>query len=241
MSAIDSAREGVLAFGDSITHGGGPLQRDIASQSWALWTARGLGLPFTSYAVDGATMAEVASEQVSAWRERSARPHARYDLGCLYAGANDVRTPDWDAAAFGARHREVMAVLAGCCDRVLTPTIPLDLGRPRAVRAVEEANREIEAAAAEHGALVVDLRDLGGAEHVAADHIHPTAFGQVEIAERALDVLARAGAEIKVRPTALLRPKANTPARAAGARARYAGAEARVLARAAAKRLLRRR
>jgi lysophospholipase L1-like esterase len=241
VSSIDSAREGVLAFGDSITHGGGPLQRDIASQSWAQWTARGLGLPFTSYAVDGARLDEVAAEQLTAWRLRSARPGARYDLGCLYAGVNDVRTPGWDAAAFGARYRQVLGVLAERCDRVLALTLPHDLGRPRAARTVEEANREIEAAAGGLGALVVDLRDLGGPEHVAADHIHPTAFGQIEIAERALDVLERAGADVKVRPSELIIPKARTPVRVAGARARYAGASARVLAKAAAARMLRRR
>ena len=45
---------GVLAFGDSITNGGGELQWGVALQSWALWVARALGLPFTTYAVDGA-------------------------------------------------------------------------------------------------------------------------------------------------------------------------------------------
>ena len=40
-------RLGVLAFGDSITNGGGELQWGVALQSWALWVARGLGLPFT--------------------------------------------------------------------------------------------------------------------------------------------------------------------------------------------------
>ena len=47
-------RLGVLAFGDSITNGGGELQWGVALQSWALWTARALGLPFTSFAADGA-------------------------------------------------------------------------------------------------------------------------------------------------------------------------------------------
>src|SRR5262249_59859996 len=42
-------RLGVLAFGDSITNGGGELQWGVALQSWALWVARALGVPFTSY------------------------------------------------------------------------------------------------------------------------------------------------------------------------------------------------
>jgi hypothetical protein len=34
--------------------------------------------------------------------------------------------------------------------------------------------------------------------------VHPTAFGQVAIAERALGVLARDGMEIRVRPSSLV-------------------------------------
>src|SRR5436190_20272100 len=82
-------RLGVLAFGDSITNGGGELQWGVALQSWALWVARGLGLPYTGYAVDGARAADVVREQLPAFRARTARPDARYDLGCLYVGVND--------------------------------------------------------------------------------------------------------------------------------------------------------
>ena len=89
-------RFGVLAFGDSITNGGGELQWGVALQSWALWTARALGLAFTSHAVDGADVSEVAGEQLAAARERSAHPDARYDLGALHIGVNDVRETDWD-------------------------------------------------------------------------------------------------------------------------------------------------
>ena len=52
--AVRALGLGVLALGDSITNGGGELQWGVALQSWALWVARGLGLPFTTYAVDGA-------------------------------------------------------------------------------------------------------------------------------------------------------------------------------------------
>ena len=41
-----SCRLGVVALGDSITNGGGELQFGVALQSWALWTARGLGISF---------------------------------------------------------------------------------------------------------------------------------------------------------------------------------------------------
>jgi hypothetical protein len=37
------------------------------------------------------------------------------------------------------------------------------------------------------------------------DHVHPTAFGQVAIAERALDVLESDGMIVKARPSTLIR------------------------------------
>ena len=47
-------------------------------------------------------------------------PDARYDVGCLYIGVNDVRSLDWDAAAFEARlHVRALAFVAERCDRTL--------------------------------------------------------------------------------------------------------------------------
>jgi len=197
-------RLGVLAFGDSITNGGGELQWGVALQSWALWTARGLGLPYTGWAVDGATAAHVASEQIPAFRARFAHPDARFDLGCLYIGVNDVRALDWDARAYERDLRAALGFLCERCDRVLACTIPLDLGRPRAGARVEEANTVIERAARDHGALVLELRGFGARNRVMADAVHPTALGQVAIAERALAVLAADGMTVRVRPSALI-------------------------------------
>src|SRR5690242_21654287 len=96
-------RLGVLAFGDSITNGGGELQWGVALQSWALWVARGLGLPYTGYAVDGARVNDVVSAQIPGFESiNAAGPDARYDLGCLYIGVNDVRLFDWNAEAIEA-------------------------------------------------------------------------------------------------------------------------------------------
>src|SRR4051812_32689672 len=140
-------RLGVLAFGDSITNGGGELQWGVALQSWALWTARGLGLPYSGHAVDGASAQHVVQVQIPRFRATSAAPDARYDVGCLYIGANDVRAPGWDPEAFDRDLREGLRFLGERCDRRLTCTLPLDLGRPRAGRRVEEANVLIERAA----------------------------------------------------------------------------------------------
>jgi lysophospholipase L1-like esterase len=199
-------RLGLLAFGDSITNGGGELQWGVALQSWALWLARGLGLPFTCYATDGARVDDVVSEQIPAFTRRSASG-ARYEVGCLYIGVNDVRSIDWDAGAFEASFRRALEFLAARCDRVLTATAPLDLGRPRAGAKVSDLNAVIVRLAGEAGALVVDLSSWGARNLVMTDHVHPTAFGQVWIAERALRTLEL---PVKAWPSTLINPNAGT-------------------------------
>ena len=193
----------MLAFGDSITNGGGELQWGVALQSWALWVARGLGMPYSGYAVDGATAADVVRRQISAF-EATAAAEARYDLGCLYIGVNDVRSIDWDAEAFERDYRAALETLSRRSDRVLTATAPLDLGRPRAGAKVRDLNAIIERVARQHGALLTDLSDFGGRNLVMTDHVHPTAFGQIAIAERALTTLASAGLPAKVHPSSMI-------------------------------------
>jgi lysophospholipase L1-like esterase len=195
----------VLAFGDSITNAGGDLQWGVALQSWALWMARGLGLPYSGYAVDGAVVADVVNGQLPAFARRAADSTVRYDVGCLYIGVNDVRDLDWDSAAFAAAHRQALGAIADRCDRTLALTAPWGLGLPRAGSKVRELNVAISANAAAVGALVVDLSQFGARNHVMADRVHPTAFGQVAMAERALAVLAADGLPTRTPPAALIR------------------------------------
>jgi hypothetical protein len=143
----------------------------------------------------------VVGAQIPACRERAGE---RFDVGCVYIGVNDVRAADWDRAAFARDHAVALAFLAERCDRTLTVTLPLDLGRPRAGAKALEANEAIEASARAAGALVLDLRAFGARNLVMADHVHPTAFGQIAIAERALDVLAADGLPPRVRPSSLI-------------------------------------
>ena len=75
----------------------------------------------------------------------------RYDLGCLYVGVNDVRGLDWDRAAFERDRTAALAFLAERCERVLTVTLPLDLGRPRAGANVDEVERRDRGVGARHG------------------------------------------------------------------------------------------
>jgi lysophospholipase L1-like esterase len=205
VTVVPSPRFGVLAFGDSITNGGGELQWGVALHSWALWVARGLGLPFTGYAADGARVGDVLADQIPAAQARGPAPDAHYDLGCLYIGVNDVRGFDWDAGRFARDLGAAARFLRDRCDRVLTVTAPLDLGRPRAGEKVRELNAAIERVAAEHDALVLDLAGFGARNLVMADHVHPTALGQIAIAERALELLAAEGMSVAVRPSELIR------------------------------------
>ena len=195
---------GVLAFGDSITNGGGELQWGVALQSWALWVARATGLPFTSYAVDGARGIDVVAQQIPAFQHRAADPRARYELGCLYIGVNDVRAADWSATQFEPDFRAALSFLAARCERTLTLTVPLDLGRPRARSKARRCNEIIIDPAHHHGAQLVDLTEFRASNHVMVDHVHPTAFGQIAIAERALAVLDRGGLRVAVRPSSLI-------------------------------------
>jgi lysophospholipase L1-like esterase len=205
VAADRQRRLGVLALGDSITNAGGELQWGVALQSWALWVARGLGLPYTGYAVDGARAPDVVAEQIPEFGRRSADSEAGYDLGCLYIGVNDVRAVDWNAAEFTTSYAAALDFLGTRCDRVLTATAPSNLGVPPAGSKVAELNAIVFAEAARRGALVADLSDFGARNHVMADRVHPTAFGQIAIAERALTVLAADHADVRVAPAALIR------------------------------------
>ena len=221
---------GVVALGDSITNGGGELQYGVALQSWAQWTARGLGLPYTGVAVDGARAADVVARQLPAVE---AQAGGRWDLGCLYVRGLDLGALDFDAAAFARDHATALAFLGERCARVLTATMPLDLGRPRAGH-LAEGNAIVERNARAAGALLLDLRGFGARNLVMADHVHPTAFGQVWMAERALALLAAAGMTVRVRPSALIAPSAPGRARRLQGDATYAYRHAKVSARAAA-------
>jgi lysophospholipase L1-like esterase len=192
-------RKGLLAFGDSITNGGGELQWGVALQSWALWVARATGLDYTSYAVDGANVDNVLALQLRGFTHFNADPEARYELGCVYVGTNDVRALDWDPQEFATKFDRVLRFLSERCERTLTLTIPLDLGRPRAGVKVEDANAIIEQLADAHGTLVTDLRHFKARNLLMPDHVHPTAFGQIVIAERVLQTLAAAPDPLRTR------------------------------------------
>jgi lysophospholipase L1-like esterase len=173
---------GLVALGDSITLGEGGSVLGVTALSWAQWLARALDLPYTCYARNGAVVPEVLRDQLP-------RVRPGHDLACLYAGVNDVRGLGFEPEAY---ERDLLAVARGLrarSERLLLCTLPLDLGRPPAAPKPALANAAIERVAASTGAAVCRLDDLSGWVELWADAVHPTAVGQLEIADRAARAL----------------------------------------------------
>ncbi len=222
-SAAEPCRLGLVALGDSITRGDGEPAVGVPHRSWSLWLAEALDLPYTNRAVDGAVASDLVQDQCP-------RVGADYDLACLYVGVNDARGPHWDPDGFAAAVAVALGHLRAHATRVLTLTIPLDLGRPRAGAAVSAANALIRRLAAEHDAVCAELSDLRGWRLLLPDAVHPTALGQLEIADRAAAALAAAGAPVPQPPSALADRDASRRAEARFA-LRWASLLARDLAR----------
>ena len=68
-------------------------------------------------------------------------------------------------------------------------TLPADLGRPRAAPKPRAAGASCAPWPPTSGPCVVDLEDLGGPPWLLPDEVHPTAIGQLEIADRAARAL----------------------------------------------------
>jgi lysophospholipase L1-like esterase len=186
----------VLGLGDSISCGPEEGAFGVPPRSWAQWLAEALDLPFHKLAVPGAT---------TPWIADALLPRARddYALACVGVGTNDVRALGWDPEAFAAALARILDRLTDRAARICVATVPLDLGRPPAGGKVAELNAIVRsAAAARHGVAVVDLDDLRGWRLLFPDAVHPTALGQLEIAERAalalgLDVSPRAQTSVQ--------------------------------------------
>jgi hypothetical protein len=173
----------------------------VHAQSWAQWLAEALGVAYTGLAADGA----LARDVVALAQIRLADGYA---FGCLYVGVNDARSVSWDPTDFEGRVDTLLALLDQRCERVVVLTLPRDLGRPTAAPKPVAANAIIRSVAARRGAMVVALDDFGGWLHVLPDAVHPTALGQVEIAERASAMLGAPS------PRALAEPDLRRRARA---------------------------
>ncbi len=180
--AVPAAQPGVVAVGDSITRGTGTASLGVHCQSWALWLAQTMQLPCRNLAQDGAVVPDVVAAQLPLVR------HA-YAVGAVHVGANDVRSPSFRPDEYAAGLDAIVAHVTAHAARSVVCTLPLDLGRPRAGEKVRGANAIIRTVAARHGAVVAELADLAGPTRIQPDAVHPTAAGQVEIADRAAEAL----------------------------------------------------
>jgi lysophospholipase L1-like esterase len=174
----------VLALGDSILCGPEEGAFGVPPRSWAQWLAEALDLPFHKVAQPGATTPGIAGALL---------PRARgdYALACVGVGTNDVRALDWDPRSFEVALERILDGLTERATRICVATVPLALGRPPAGAKVAELNAIVRSAAAAcQDAVVVDLDDLRGWRRYFPDAVHPTALGQLEIAQRAAEALA---------------------------------------------------
>jgi lysophospholipase L1-like esterase len=201
---------GLVALGDSITNGHGEPMLGVHAQSWAQWLAQAMDVPFHGLATDGARVADVLAEQVP----RLEAGGRRYALGCVFAGVNDARSPDWSADAFARDLRAVVEGVRRRADVVALLTLPEDLGRPTSAPKPVAANAIVRSVGMRAGAVVVELADLGGRRALLPDAVHPTALGQVAIAERAAAALRGAGVPVPSSPVALADPYRSAWARA---------------------------
>ena len=153
-----------------------------------------------------------STQQIPAFAQRTALPDARYDVGCLYIGVNDVRAL---RLGRGARSRPTTRGRCAFLRRALRPRAAGDdPGGPRAPARGRDRRRPTRSSSRPRRDVVLDLRGFGARNLVMTDHVHPTAFGQVWIAERALEAL---GMDVRVRPSTLIHPGERiAAARAAG-------------------------
>lgn len=173
-----TAQGPVLALGDSILCGPEEGAFGVPPRAWPQLLAEALDLPFHRLARPGALSTDVADRLLPRAREA-------YALACVGVGTNDVRSVDWDPAAFAAALAAILDGLAPRAGQVCVASVPLDLGRPRAGRKVADLNTIVRREAAARGAVVVDLDGFQGWRWVFPDAVHPTAAGQLEIARRA--------------------------------------------------------
>ncbi|MFE7135862.1 SGNH/GDSL hydrolase family protein [Streptomyces sp. NPDC057638] len=176
-----------VAVGDSFTEGMSDLLPDGTYRGWAdllaaRLAARTPGFRYANLAVRGKLIAQIADEQVPV------AAAMRADVVTLVGGLNDALRPRCDMDRVRARLEESVAALAPTCRTLVLMRSPGRQGpvmkrfRPR----MEELFTHVDAVAARHGALVVDLYGddaLGDPRFWDTDRLHLTAEGHRRVAE----------------------------------------------------------
>ena len=152
MTVHDPRARGLVPSGDSITRGGGQSMPGLRMQSWALWLAEALELPFTCLARDGARAR-------THWAVRCLGCAARTTSAVSISGSTTSASRGSSSSRTRRRCEEVVAAVDGCSERLLLVALPPTLGVPQVPsHAIAAANEEIERLAREHGAVLVTSR-----------------------------------------------------------------------------------
>ncbi|MGW1835404.1 SGNH/GDSL hydrolase family protein [Streptomyces sp. BBFR2] len=176
-----------VAVGDSFTEGMSDGLPDGSYRGWAdllaaRLAARAPGFRYANLAVRGKLITQIADDQAGPAAALGA------DLVTLVGGLNDVLRPKCDVAQVCERFSAAAAVLAGGGGQLVLMRSPgrqgpvLERFRPR----MEQLYAHIDAVAARHGALVVDLyasRALADPRMWADDRLHLNAEGHRRVAE----------------------------------------------------------
>ncbi|MFI6644112.1 SGNH/GDSL hydrolase family protein [Streptomyces sp. NPDC050504] len=177
----------LVAVGDSFTEGMSDLLPDGSYRGWAdllaaRLAARTPGFRYANLAVRGKLIGQIVDEQVDPAAGMGA------DVVTLVGGLNDTLRPKCDMGLVRARLEEAVEKLAPSCGRLVLMRSPgrngpvMERFRPR----MEELFGLIEALAARHGAVVVDLYGaevLGDQRLWDVDRLHLTAEGHRRVAE----------------------------------------------------------
>lgn len=164
---------GIVALGDSML---------VDDQSWGYWLNRAMGLPLRTVAVGGARSDDVVQQLPSLGDER-------YDVACLSVGTNDILF-DWDVERFTDNLAAIVSAAGESAERVVTSTISLGLASfPGSASEFGRRVRQANSVLSESGALVISGSDLRGPRLMGADRVHPTAAGQLVLADRAAQLL----------------------------------------------------
>lgn len=187
-----------VVLGDSCAEGlDDPYPDGSAYRGWAdLVAGRLAGLDptfrYANLAVRGRRLDQIIVEQFGT-AER-----LRPDLLAVFGGGNDVLTMGFDARTVTSRVATAVRAATGLAPTVLVFTLSDLSGRMPLVRGLrarlEVLNDAIRAAAAEHGALLVDLwpdqavRDL---RYFGRDRLHLSEYGHRRLAARVLECLGQ--------------------------------------------------
>ncbi|MHC0428975.1 SGNH/GDSL hydrolase family protein [Streptomyces sp. O3] len=186
----------LVAVGDSFTEGMSDRLPDGSYRGWAdvlagRMAAREPGFRYANLAVRGKLIAQIVDEQVDA--AAAMRP----DVVTLVGGLNDTLRPKCDMGRVKGLLEEAVVRLAPACERLVLMRSPgrrgpvLERFRPR----MEELFAHVDALAARHGALVVDLYGaevLGDRRMWDVDRLHLTGEGHRRVAEAVWQTLGYA-------------------------------------------------